>query len=117
MSFLDGARQRWKFHLGVVVLASSCLALFGLVEGWWGNPSSGASAALIVTGCVINTACMLGLTFGIRCPICGAKVLWLAVRDQPIHGWLHWLNGLDACPKCGFRPTEYTAGRRTWRRE
>jgi len=47
---------------------------------------------------------LLGLLLGIvgvKCPICGSKWLWLALRDQGIGQWLAWLMSLNKCPECG----------------
>ena len=38
----------------------------------------------------------------IKCPKCGVKWFWLAVRGKGSGSWLFWLSSLTVCPKCGF---------------
>jgi hypothetical protein len=47
-----------------------------------------------------------GLAFAwmsIRCPNCGARWVWLAMRHHALGQWQPWLVGLTACPSCGHR--------------
>lgn len=38
----------------------------------------------------------------VRCPDCGARWMWMAVRRQSVGQWLRWLTTLSACPTCGM---------------
>jgi hypothetical protein len=38
----------------------------------------------------------------IRCPECGTRWFFYAIRAQPVGQWLFWLKRFSACPRCGF---------------
>ena len=38
----------------------------------------------------------------IRCPKCGLRWFFYAIRTEPIGEWLPWLKSFSACPKCGL---------------
>jgi hypothetical protein len=103
--FIRATRQTWKFNLGWGGLVIGCVCLFGEVEGWWRLSSPTAEALMILGGCSLNVAAFMAMILAIRCPECGLKVFWQALRTQPIVGWMTWLNNLRACPSCGYQPT------------
>jgi hypothetical protein len=44
------------------------------------------------------------VNFSVRCPNCGARLLWMAIRGQPASNWMSWLITQTACPVCSFEP-------------
>jgi len=40
----------------------------------------------------------------VRCPHCGAKILWMAISSKPLGQWMEWQSKLQSCPRCGFAP-------------
>ena len=58
------------------------------------------SLGLVLAGIVMA---IVGFTFAcssIRCPACGARWLWLAVKEQRTGSWLAWLMSQTQCPIC-----------------
>lgn len=102
--FLDATRQTWTFRGGWALVFAGCVALVGEVQGWWGPMDPGPRTLLILGANMINVGAFAGMMLSIRCPRCQLKVLWHAMRTQPALGWLAWLNGLEACPSCGYKP-------------
>jgi hypothetical protein len=49
--------------------------------------------------CVFCSACFG--CFSIRCPSCGKRWVWAAVRGQAAGAWLAVLLSHHACPNCG----------------
>jgi hypothetical protein len=113
--FINATRQTWKFNVGWGLVFAGCLSLFGQVEGWWGLASSTTLVLLILGSTSLSVAAFTGMILSIRCPHCGLKILWQALRTQPALGWMVWLNNLKVCPSCGYEPSLADLEQRTQR--
>lgn len=47
----------------------------------------------------------------VRCPSCGASLLWFAISQKTANGWLAWLLHESTCPKCSFSVGNNEAGK------
>jgi hypothetical protein len=92
--------QLWKLRMGAIaVLVGSAITGIGV----WGVINDGATLWV--------WAYLSGLTIGIvggawsagtiRCPSCGARLLWDAVHAKAFPGSLGWLLAVERCPTCG----------------
>lgn len=104
-SYLKSAGQMWKFwlfFLAFPLIGSALLA--AVLKGFLGQ-NVNLSIFLILSGLGLS---LTGLVLGcgtIKCPKCGARLLWKAVKEQPSNSWFSWLMSLDRCPVCGARDT------------
>jgi hypothetical protein len=95
-----------KFWLFFLALPLAGLALLAVVLNGLAGQDVNLSIFLILAGLGLSIA---GFALGcvtIKCPRCGARLLWKAVREQPSDRWYSWLMSLETCPVCGARDTE-----------
>jgi hypothetical protein len=59
---------------------------------------------LMIAVIVSQMATGVWVCFNVRCPNCGAKLLWVAIRKQSIGSWMPWLLRQTSCPLCSFQP-------------
>jgi hypothetical protein len=99
-SVLRRAGQAWKLRLALVGLL-----LGGGLMLWAQWRIAGLTAeqftVLILSGVVVALASLFGACLAIRCPACGSKWLWQAVREKHSSSWLAWLLEQKTCPTCG----------------
>ena len=96
-TIIERSRQRWKLAASFISVA---LGTTLIVRGH----DSGFGITLPLLGVVL---CATGFLFGvlaIRCPLCGARWVWLAVSEQPASRWFQWLDSQTACPACQHDP-------------
>ncbi len=99
-SVLRRAGQAWKLQLAFVGLLVA-----GVLMVWAQLQITSFTAEqftlLTLAGVVMGLASLFGACFAIRCPACGSKWLWQAVRTKHSSSWLTWLLEQKACPTCG----------------
>lgn len=101
---LDRTHQAWKQR------ASTLGVLFGAVVmtatlwryDYFSNTDSLDPHAVVYLGisCVIIVASLYLSVGAIRCPSCGDRWIWRALKLASGR-WLHWLRAQDVCPACG----------------
>jgi hypothetical protein len=100
VSFVLATHQYWKLiAAGALVVVSAIAIVVGGrdVRSVWGM-------RLAITGIAVGLASLIALFLAVRCPRCGARLVWLAVKEQSAGNWLPWLLQLRSCPKCRFDP-------------
>ena len=98
-SILKSSGQWWK---AVLSFWSVILGGLAVMYGVQFLDSSSHPYAAHSFGLGIVTA-IFGFVFActaIRCRVCGARWVWLAVSTQQVDSWMHWLQGATTCPKC-----------------
>jgi hypothetical protein len=103
MSYLKSTGQMLKFWLFFLVLPLVGLALLAVVLKGCVGQGVNLSISLILSGLGLSIAGFILGCVTIKCPECGARLLWKAVREQPSDSWYSWLMGLEMCPVCGAR--------------
>jgi DNA-directed RNA polymerase subunit RPC12/RpoP len=63
------------------------------------TPEQGAG--FIILGLTIVVASYAWVALTVRCPGCGARLLWKSMRERTPSDWLSWLVRLASCPMCG----------------
>ena len=92
--------QLWKF----IVYVSGCgVGGIAMAIGYsaLNNPDSCVFPVGMLSGIALVAACTGFAWVSIRCPACGQRWFWEAVRKQPLGRWLNWLLSLHDCPACG----------------
>ena len=106
-SFIHETGQSTKIHIGIgAFVAMGGVLAYVMFHGRMSDAAVFASLTLIV--CALGVGTWLCLT--VRCPRCGVRILWLAVRSRPANDWFPWLISLTSCPKCLFAPTKDSQG-------
>ena len=100
-SFLEATRQTTKFFTGLGLFVS-----IGILLVWSFLYADLTDLAVYLILSMVAAVCAVGvwLCLAIRCPRCRARIVWVAVREHPIGGWLSWLLTLSICPVCNFDP-------------
>lgn len=99
-SLLDRTGQTWKLRstvwTGIVGMAMTFGAVWhGTSQGWK------LPAILVIFGLALWTGGFVWAALTIRCPSCGARLLWKAMRERTLLEHEHWLLSLEVCPACG----------------
>lgn len=82
-SHLKSSGQMWKFWLFFLVFPLAGLALlFSVLKGIVAQ-SVNLSIFLILFGLAVSLAGFVLGCVTIKCPRCGARLLWKAIREQP----------------------------------
>lgn len=55
---------------------------------------------LVLLGLGLMVASYVWIVLRTRCPSCGARLLWKAMRERSPDEWLSWVASLEACPVC-----------------
>ncbi|MEM7436695.1 MAG: hypothetical protein AAF436_16195 [Myxococcota bacterium] len=99
-SIVTKTKQGWKLKAGFAVLVAGSAAMF------WGLSTlrEPMGFALTLLGMTTSLLAFAVTCLAVRCPSCGSKWLWVAVRSQHHKRWLHWLLQQRVCPHCGFDP-------------
>src|SRR5437867_9161552 len=103
--FLDATGQLKKLRVGVRSFIVMSLLLVAVVK--WMLSENGQKglpfiALFVVLGAEALT--VVWLCFSVRCPRCGTRVLWTAIRKQSAGSWMVWLVSQTKCPSCGYQP-------------
>lgn len=56
---------------------------------------------IIISGMLIGISTFIIGCMVIRCPKCGSKWLWVAIKNQSLNSWLLSLTNNGSCPECG----------------
>lgn len=92
--------QRWKLHIAfAMVLLSGSLM--------WFDRQLAAFLAVsqylpTLVGTLLGFLTLVISVLAVRCPSCGVSLVWFAVSQKTVSGWLSWLLNESTCPKCGF---------------
>ena len=101
-SVLRRAGQAWKLQVAFVGLL-----IAGVLMVWAQLKITSLTAEqftfLTLAGVAMALVSLFGACIAIRCPSCGSKWLWQAVRNKHSNSWLAWLLEQKACPTCGAR--------------
>ena len=97
-TIIERSRQRWKLAASFICLA---LATPLIIRGH----DVGSGIALPLLGALLGLSGLLFGLLAIRCPLCGARWVWLAVSEQPASRWFQWLDSQRACPSCEQDPS------------
>jgi predicted RNA-binding Zn-ribbon protein involved in translation (DUF1610 family) len=83
----------------VAVVASGIVMIFAQ----WQNDAltTDQFALAMLSAMVIGLGAFVFGCTAIKCPKCGERWLWRAVRTRSSGSWLHWLQSQDRCPACG----------------
>ena len=105
MELLKGSRQVWWHRAGMALVfiggGLMAWALFQL------DVLEEASFALWITsGTLVVLSGFALLSLMVRCPECSTKLFWYAVTQVPRANGVAWYNGLEECPKCGYKGVE-----------
>ena len=103
---LERTHQAWKqraSNLGVLLGAIVMTATLWRYD-YFSHADSLDPHAVIYLGisCVIIAASLYLSVGAIRCPSCGDRWIWRALKLASGR-WLHWLRAQDVCPACGAR--------------
>lgn len=100
-SFVRATGQSGKLYMGFV-----CFALVSLILGYllFYAELTDFAVLLLVASVIAALTVAAWICFAVRCPKCGSKIVWMAVRHQSANEWSRWLMTLTACPTCGFVP-------------
>src|SRR6266496_1046229 len=100
-SLLASSSQLWKLYVSLIFVSSGAFLVFlTVVYGEQLTPRSGF--LLLFGGFSIAAIGLLAGSFFVRCPKCGAKLLWKALSEAPASRWLHWLLTICQCPVCNY---------------
>ena len=101
-SILEKSNQTWKLVGGLASMAFGfAVMIFGLAHL---ERPQGFTITLV--GMAVDLGAGIAAALSIRCPSCGARWLWLAVRTQEHSRWLNWLSAQAVCPRCGDDPAK-----------
>jgi len=100
-SLLASSSQLWKLYLSLILAISGALLVF-LTVVYVEHLTPRSGFLLLFGGFSIAAIGLLAGSFFVRCPMCGAKLLWKALSEAPASRWLHWLLTLSKCPVCCY---------------
>lgn len=101
-SFLTRSRQLWKLLTAMLVMAFGFYLTVGLSRQ---AGSSTRGLLCFFGGLFLSFAAMIWVALSVRCPKCGARLIWRAATTHGVGDWLGDLLRSGTCPSCGFAPT------------
>jgi predicted RNA-binding Zn-ribbon protein involved in translation (DUF1610 family) len=84
--------EHWSVYLGLFLMVAPLLL----------PKASAWIIALPVTGLVVGVGGFVYACTALRCPQCGHRWFWEAVRRRSPLAADQWVLSLSACPSCGF---------------
>lgn len=84
--------------LGVLLLLAGCGVI---APGWVSALFNAPSTAVTLVALPAFAGVLVVALLTVRCPQCGLRLMWRAMRTQPAGAWLVWLLHLKKCPGCG----------------
>ena len=91
-SVIKTTGQWWKALAGFAgLMAGTALLFAGFSFG----------IVLVPIGFAIGLGSAIFAVAAIRCPRCGNRWVWSAMRTQASDSWLAWLLARSECPECG----------------
>jgi hypothetical protein len=100
-SIVQRSGQLWKLTAG---LLSQCIG-FGIMVVGLRSLDDPHGFTLTVIGFGTGITAFAAMCAAIRCPVCGMKWFWVAVRTQEHAQWVNWLRTRRVCPQCGHNGT------------
>lgn len=91
--------QLWKVVVADVLLVSSGAGMV-YAQSQIGEMTADRFTQVMLGSTIVG---LISFSFGclaIRCPQCGLRWVWNAVRTQDVNRWLVFLMRLRACPGC-----------------
>jgi endogenous inhibitor of DNA gyrase (YacG/DUF329 family) len=90
--------QAWKLYTAIAGFGGAivCFTVAFVSLG----ASSGRFAGFTAAGAFLAVATFVWLTLALRCPHCGAKLVWTMVATRPHTSWMIDLAALEQCPVC-----------------
>ena len=98
LTFVERTGQRWKLRAVFWLPGLMMLLTYWLAKV---SATSSLKFLFIVGGDAGGLAFFVWSIASFRCPACGDRVLFRAMREQSIREWETWLLALSACPVCG----------------
>jgi hypothetical protein len=83
-----------------LILAGGLLTIVGSLG--WVSSSAETQFALAAAGIFVALGAGIYGVTSIRCPKCGARWVWLAVKNSHASSWMATLLGRDKCPVCDW---------------
>jgi hypothetical protein len=103
MNIITASGQRWKVILGsLLALPAVYLAVF----------ERSAADEKLLLGLASTFGAFAFTCASVRCPVCRARWVWMAVNEQKHNRFVLWLMQLQNCPKCGFAGAHLNESRR-----
>lgn len=100
-SFLSKTRQDWKLPWANYWIPLAGLTLlYSLLTGKIGGTDETVGWLMMGAVALANAGWIWG-ALTIRCPECGVRLFWKAMRQGTPMTWLGWLRSLRKCPVCG----------------
>ena len=97
MSWLAATGQRWKLAVFVIAMLGAIAVFFSASA----PALQGHTLDCAVGGTALFLFSFVWLGRAIRCPHCGGRAGWFAVRRRPLGSWLTDLMTWRSCPMCG----------------
>lgn len=100
-SFIGKTGQSCKFVVGFLGMGIGLVGLFGSL--WMDDigRDMGNVALFFLASALLSGS--YGV-FGTLCPRCRSYPVWIAVSQHGVGSWLVWLEQLQECPTCKYRP-------------
>ena len=98
-SVITRSGQTWKMIVCAIALVIAVGSVFlgcSRINALTPEEFTGA----VLGGAVFGIIAAAVACAAIRCPNCGARWVWEAVRKQAQDKWLLWLTQLSCCPHC-----------------
>lgn len=91
--------QTWKAVVGELsAFAGLATMAFGLRHG-----EQTYGVVCTVAGLGVGCLAIVGTFLFVRCPTCGMRWVWAAVKNERHDRWMLWLTRLQSCPGCEKR--------------
>ena len=97
-SLIKLSGQYWKAKVVIYGSVVGGVALFG---GLLIIDKGTISFWIMITGMLIGILTFIIGCIIIRCPVCGSRWLWVAIKNQSLNSWLLSLANNNSCPECG----------------
>jgi hypothetical protein len=101
-TLLVRSRQRWKTWMWPAVTWLGLSIVFIAVRQ--PDPSAdgpGWLLLLLLLGLTVAVGGLVWAFLSIRCPSCGARLLWQAARERGPLDCFFWILRVERCPACG----------------
>src|ERR1700687_1527475 len=95
-SFLKCSGQFWKLNVSFALSLAGSIVIFIAIANIK-QLSAGVFTLIVMSATVLGIGGLVGGCLLIRCPQCGAKLLWMSIRGQAIAKWLASLLAMTEC--------------------
>jgi hypothetical protein len=98
-SVIKKTGQWWKAVVSFwVLMLGGAAMLWGLSNLSSSTPSY--TSALAISGMILAALGFAYACLSIRCPVCGARWVWMGASGKSSVEWLSWLLSRSECPRC-----------------